>query len=121
MNIYVNETRYPNCFSLTLPDGVNLSGEIGLSEIHVEFTKDVECFDLCCDACQPSVVDREMVPVLRRIHVKKRNENISFHPICYVPMIKSKPWYLKLYLRPVHSSNSSVDVKSLNCTLHCKP
>ena len=119
MYIYVNNTERPNCFDVLIPDGVDISGEIGLSEIHFEFNKNVEFFDVCCDVCEPSVVDsREQIPILRRIHANKAKEYVRFDPIFYIPVIKTRPWVIQIYLRSVHTHFASVDLKSLTCTLH---
>jgi len=111
----------PSNFIVKLPiNGLDLSGEVGLCEIHLEFINDVECFDLCCDICDTSVVGENVLPILRRIHTTRRTEYIAFDPIYYIPVIKTQSDTLNLYLRPVHSDSSSVALKTLNCTLHIK-
>ena len=122
MYLYLSETNTPNLFYVRIPDGMDISGKIGLAELHFEFNRDVQFFDLCCDICEPSLVgslvgSREL-PVLRRIHALKRKEYVCFDPIYYIPVMKGDPCGIRIYLRSVQSSSSSVDLKSLNCTLH---
>ena len=111
----------PNDFLVKIPSGLNLSGKIGLCEIHLEFNQDVKCVDLCCDLCDTSVVGEEGLSILRRIHVRRREEHITFDPIFYIPVIKPQSETLRLYLRSVQPNSSSVALKTLNCTLHIKP
>ena len=125
MFLYLSNTKSPYRFNVMIPDGVDISGEIGLAEIYFEFKESEELFDVCCDICENSMVDRNEYsderPVLRRIHAFKRKGYIQFDPIHYIPVIRPKPHIIEIYLRPVHFKSPSVDLKSLNCTLHCKP
>ena len=122
MYLYLSNSESPDSFRVRIPASVDITGEIGLSEIYYEFNGKVEFFDVCCDICESSVVESwESYPVLRRIHAMKRKEYICFDSINYIPVLKGKTYEIKIYLRPVQSSSSSVDIKTLNCTLHCKP
>lgn len=120
MYLYLSSTS--DYFNVKMPDGMDLSGEsIGLAEIHFEMENNIDCFDLCCDICESSVVDSTTLPILRRIHVSSQQEYIRFDPIYYIPVIKTKPYIITVYLRSVHSKSNSVPFKRLNCTLHTKP
>ena len=125
MFLYLSNTKSPYRFNVMIPDGVDISGEIGLAEVSFEFKESEESFDVCCDICENSMVDRNQYsderPVLRRIHASKRKDYIRFDPIHYIPIVKPKPYIIEIYLRPVHYNYNSVDLKSLNCTLHLKP
>ena len=122
MYLYLSNSESPDSFRVRIPGSVDITGEIGLSEIYFEFNSNIEFFDVCCDICESSVVESwEPYPVLRRIHALKRKEYIQFDPIYYIPVLKGKPYEIKIYLRSVQSNSPSVDLKSLSCTLHQKP
>ena len=120
MFLYINKTCHsPNCY-LYFPYNYEIAGEIGLSEIKFEFNGEATSFDLCCDICESSLTQENQLPILRRIYTSKKPQIISFDPIHYVPIIKPRATYLTVYLRPVSNSSSSVDIKTLQCTLHIK-
>jgi hypothetical protein len=111
----------PSYFQVVIPDKYKFSGEIGLCELHIEFTREPECFDICCDLCDTSVVGSQALPILRRIHGSSSEEHLIFDPIYYVPVKQDSSNMITVYLRPVQGHSSSVDLKSLSCTLHIKP
>ena len=97
MYFYLSKTRDHNNFEVKIPDGMDLSGGIGLAEIHFEFNGEAQFFDLCCDICEPSLVESGgritgESPVLRRIHASKRKEYVCFDPIYYIPVMNANPY-----------------------------
>ena len=113
----------PQDFLVKLPGGLNLSGEIGLCEIHIEFVNEAKCIDLCCDLCDTSIVGETANPLLRRIHLQgsRLEQSIVFDPVYYIPVIKPQSDTLRLYIKTPSSESSSVAIKTVSCTLHIKP
>ena len=111
---------YSNYCHLDFPVNFEIAGEIGLSEINFEFKQGSECFDLCCDICDTSLTQNNQLPILRRVYASKKRQYISYDPIHYIPIVKAKPYFLKVYLRPVSDDQASVDLKTVQCTLHIR-
>lgn len=103
------------------PNGIYPSGEIGLCEIYFKFNRpNVDCFDLCCDLCDTSIVGGCSERILRRVHVERVKKHLTFDSVFYIPVIK--PWVasITLYIKGVQSDFSSVELEMLNCTLHIR-
>ena len=123
MFLYINRTSSHYCARdsyLYFPANCEIAGAIGLSEINFELNEDPVSFDVCCDICETSLTQEDQVPILRRIYASKKQQTISFDPIHYVQIIKPQAPFLKVYLRPVSNRRGSVDIKTLQCTLHVR-
>ena len=109
-------------FTINLPsNGIYPSGEIGLCEIYFKFNRPhVDCFDLCCDLCDISIVGDHSERILRRVHVERIKKHLTFDPVFYIPVIK--PWApsITLYIKGVRPDFESVELETLNCTLHIR-
>jgi hypothetical protein len=125
MYLYLSKTdalhTYRDSFIINIPGGIHILGEIGLCDIHFKFnTEEVECFDIWCDLCDTSIVGSYTAPILRRIHTDRRRDHMTFDPIFYVPVIKAWTDRVQLYIKPVTRHSSSVELQTLNCTLHIR-
>ena len=109
-----------NDFTIELPSELQLKENwyCGLAELNLKIKSETSIIYVCCDICQDSFVKNRQLPLWRKIHVTKKQYNVSYNPIHYVKLSRESVRHIRIYIKDQDLKPTSFANGTLTCTLH---
>ena len=111
-------------FTVSLPFDLNLmegKWEVGLCDISfVKKNGGYPSMYICCDSISPSLINSNLMPILRFIPELKGRYNKSFVNIYYFDLLSTSLNKIRIYIYIENYDGKSFLDETLYCTLHLR-